>query len=36
MDTRFRLMTEDDLEATIKLCDECFEEKTSLEYAKSC
>jgi Acetyltransferases len=30
----FRYATKDDLEAIVNLCNECFEEKTSLEYAK--
>ena len=30
----FRLATENDLEGIIKLCNECFNEETSMEYAK--
>lgn len=34
MDITFRIATFLDVEAIIALCDECFEEHTSLEYAK--
>lgn len=34
MEIKFRNATYDDLESIIKLCDECFDEKTSLEYAR--
>ena len=30
----FRIANENDVEAIIKLCNECFEEETSLDYAK--
>ena len=35
MKVEFRIATIDDLEGIIKLCNECFEENTSLEYAKN-
>ena len=31
---KFRKATENDIEAIIALCNECFEENTSLDYAK--
>lgn len=34
MEIIFRNAIYDDLESIIKLCDECFDEKTSLEYAR--
>ena len=34
MDVRFKIATIDDVENIIRLCDECFEENTDLEYAK--
>lgn len=34
MEVVFRKATSDDVEAIIELCNECFEENTSLEYAK--
>ena len=34
MEVKFRRATFDDVESIIALCNECFEEKTSLEYAK--
>ena len=34
MDIIFRRATLDDVESIIKLCNECFEENTSIEYAK--
>ena len=34
MEVKFRIATFDDVEGIIKLCDECFNEKTSLDYAK--
>ncbi len=34
MEVRFRLATSDDLEAIIELCNDCFNENTSMEYAK--
>lgn len=34
MDVKFRVATFEDVEQIIRLCDECFDEKTSLEYAK--
>lgn len=34
MKVDFRIATEKDVEAIIDLCNECFFEKTSLEYAK--
>ena len=34
MDVKFRIATFDDVEAIIALCNECFEENTSLDYAK--
>lgn len=34
MEIKFRVATADDIEAIIKLCDECFNEKTDIEYAK--
>lgn len=34
MEITFKSMDLDDLEDTIKLCNECFEENTDLEYAK--
>ncbi len=35
MKVEFRIATIDDLEGIIKLCNECFEENTSLEFAKN-
>ena len=32
--THFKVMREEDLEATIELCNECFDENTSIEYAR--
>lgn len=34
MEVQFRKATFEDIEAIITLCNECFEENTSLEYAK--
>jgi len=34
MEVKFRKATMDDVEAIIKLCNECFEENTSIDYAK--
>ena len=34
MPVEFRVMGESELEETIKLCNECFEENTPLEYAE--
>lgn len=34
MEVKFRKATIDDVEAIIKLCNECFEENTSIDYAK--
>ena len=34
MEVKFRLATKKDLEGIIKLCNECFNENTSLSYAK--
>lgn len=34
MNLEFKLLDENYLEETIKLCDECFNETTSLEYAR--
>ncbi len=34
MEVRFRLANSNDLEGIITLCNECFEENTSMEYAK--
>lgn len=34
MEVKFRRATREDVEAIIKLCDECFNEKTNIEYAK--
>lgn len=34
MDVKFRIATENDLEAIINLCNECFSENTDIEYAK--
>ena len=34
MNIEFRRATEDDVEGIIALCNECFDENTSLEYAK--
>ena len=34
MDVRFKIATVDDVENIIRLCDECFDENTDLEYAK--
>lgn len=34
MEVKFRKATENDIEAIIALCNECFEENTSLDYAK--
>ena len=34
MEVMFRKATFNDIEEIIKLCDECFNEKTDLEYAK--
>ncbi|MGE5456707.1 MAG: GNAT family N-acetyltransferase [Ignavibacteriales bacterium] len=34
MKVEFRIATESDIEGIIQLCNECFNEKTSLEYAK--
>lgn len=33
MDVKFRIATIDDVEKIVELCNECFEENTSLEYA---
>lgn len=35
MDVKFRIATYNDVENIIALCDECFDEKTNLEYAKT-
>jgi len=35
MEVRFKIATIDDVENIIRLCDECFDENTDLEYAKS-
>lgn len=34
MEIKFRTATSDDVEAIINLCNECFNENTSIEYAK--
>lgn len=34
MEVSFRIATFDDVENIIELCDECFDEKTNLDYAK--
>ncbi len=34
MDVKFRVATFEDVEQIIRLCDECFDEETNLEYAK--
>ncbi len=34
MEVEFRIATSEDVEAIINLCNECFEETTSMEYAK--
>lgn len=34
MEVNFRKATADDVEAIIKLCNECFDENTSLDYAR--
>ena len=34
MNIKFRIANEKDIAGIIKLCDECFEEKTPLEYAE--
>lgn len=34
MEVNFRKATIDDVEAIIKLCNECFDENTSIDYAK--
>lgn len=34
MNVVFKIATENDIEGIIKLCNECFQEETSLEYAK--
>ena len=34
MNVKFRIATINDVENIIRLCNECFEENTSLEYAK--
>lgn len=35
MEVKFRIATKDDIEAIINLCNECFNETTSIEYAKN-
>ncbi len=35
MEIKFRMASEEDLEKIINLCNECFEESTSLDYAKN-
>lgn len=35
MEINFRIMNNDDLEKVIDLCNNCFDENTSLEYAKN-
>lgn len=34
MEVKFRYATENDVEDIIKLCNECFDETTSIDYAK--
>lgn len=34
MQPKFRVATEDDLEAIVRLCNECFEENTTLDFAR--
>ena len=34
MEVKFKIATEEDIEGIIKLCNACFNENTSLEYAK--
>lgn len=34
MNVKFRIATLEDIEGIITLCNECFNENTSLEYAK--
>ena len=34
MDVRFKIATLDDVESIVTLCNECFEENTSIDYAK--
>ena len=34
MKAQFRIANSDDVEGIIKLCNECFEEETNIEYAK--
>lgn len=34
MNLQFRIATKDDIKGIIELCNECFNENTSLEYAK--
>lgn len=34
MEVKFRLATSNDVEEIIKLCNECFNENTSIDYAK--
>ena len=34
MEVKFKIATEKDLETIIKLCNECFEETTSIEFAR--
>lgn len=34
MEVRFKIATENDVEAIVNLCNECFDENTSLEYAQ--
>jgi len=34
MSVKFRIATSEDIENIIELCNECFDENTSLEYAK--
>lgn len=33
MELKFKIATEEDLEGIIQLCNECFNETTSMEYA---
>ena len=35
MEIKFRIMNEDDLCKVIDLCNLCFDENTSIEYAKN-